>query len=273
MPPRAIPVDIRHARPQESGNYWGRKLRLVLSATVAAVAFVFFHLDAGIASAQPAAAPETAAAGTSSTDADASEPVAPPISIEPAASVPPGQLAAEPPSEPAAPPLALAPPDRPVVLPAGAGIEFVTLTDLSSKTSYLGERFDVVTTRDQIIDGQVLIPEGTWGVGEISLMVRKGGFGKPGRIDIRLVSMTLGDRQVALGGTREVRGKSGAGETVIGAAAIGIYSFAITGKSAVLPSGAAVTGIVKKDVALPARLAADRLTEPAPAEITETPEP
>lgn len=132
-------------------------------------------------------------------------------------------------------------------IPANTAIPFTLNQDLSSKINKQGDRFNVTAAEDVIVNGRVAIPRGTPGVGEISLLVEKGAFGKSGKLETRLLYMTLGNRQIELTGQKNDAGKSGTTGTVVTAVAAGVFSAFVTGKSALLPQGTTMIAYTKQE--------------------------
>ena len=71
-------------------------------------------------------------------------------------------------------------------LPSGETV-YVTLdTELSTKTSKIGDRFTVSISRDVMFEDTIAVPKDTNGVGAVTFVTDNGGFGKPGIIGIAL---------------------------------------------------------------------------------------
>jgi hypothetical protein len=134
------------------------------------------------------------------------------------------------------------------VLRAGAEIQLRTLTELGSKTSRVSERFNLEVSEDVRLNGRVVIPVGTRGVGEVTKLSHKGMFGKSGKIETRLLFLRVGDQQVRIAGTVGERGKGGAAATIGGTLVFLPAGLFITGTSAVLPPGTAATGFLESDL-------------------------
>lgn len=122
-----------------------------------------------------------------------------------------------------------------------------TLRDLSSKRNRQGDRFDLTVSEDVVVNGYVIIPRGSRGVGEISRLVPKGAFGKSGKLETRLLYVAVGNSRIRLDGSAADRGKSGTGATVATAVLAGVMSAFITGTSAEIPKGSTMVGYVDRD--------------------------
>ena len=131
----------------------------------------------------------------------------------------------------------------PVTIPAGTEVSLATLATISSKTAAKGDLFDLEVTQDVVRDGHVLIPKGTRGVGELTRAETSGSLGVAGALEGRLLYITVGGDTVRLEGLLGRMGKTSTGTVVA--------SFMITpiikGKSATIPAGTPVTGIVEHD--------------------------
>lgn len=117
------------------------------------------------------------------------------------------------------------------------------------KALRVGQRFEVETSEPVSLDGHVVIPVGTPGVGEISSVRNKGMWGKSGHFDIRLLYLRVGNRQIRLSGTLDDKGTAGG----VGAAAVSAIvflpaGFFMTGTSARMPAGTIIKGYLDEDV-------------------------
>lgn len=131
-----------------------------------------------------------------------------------------------------------------VTIPAGTEIPLATLAAISSKTAAKGDLFDLEVTQDVIRDGHVLVPKGTRGVGELTRAETSGSLGVAGALEGRLLYITIGDDTVRLEGLLGRLGKTSTGTLV----AAFMITPIIKGKSATIPAGTAVTGIVEHEV-------------------------
>jgi len=152
-----------------------------------------------------------------------------------------------------------------MVLRQGTAISFRTEKELSSKTSGVGERFELKATEDLKLGNVIVIPAGARGVGEVTRVERKGSFGKSGKIDTRLLYVVAGDQRIPLTGNTNEAGEGGTGATVAVAVVAGVFSAFVTGKSAVLPAGTLMTGHLENDVPVAAAPAPPALVVAPPA--------
>ena len=129
-------------------------------------------------------------------------------------------------------------------IPAGTEIPLATLAAISSKTAAKGDLFDLEVTQDVIRDGQVLVPKGTRGVGELTRVQASAGLGTSGGIEGQLLYIILGNDTVRLEGLLGRLAKTGTGTLV----ASFMLTPMIKSKNAAIPAGTMVTGIVQRDV-------------------------
>jgi hypothetical protein len=160
--------------------------------------------------------------------------------------VPPTPIAPAPPVQA----VIAVPVTAPLVLQAGTEVPMKTLAEVSSKLNRQGDRFDLVVSEDVLVQGHVVIPRGSRGVGEITKLVPKGAFGKSGKLEARLLYVAVGNSRIRLDGRTGDRGKSGTGATVATAVLAGVFSAFVTGTSAVIPAQSTMIGFVERDMPL-----------------------
>lgn len=142
--------------------------------------------------------------------------------------------------------------NQPAIIPAGTEIPLVTSTALSSKTSAKGDVFDLSVAENVAIAGHVLIPKGTRAVGELIRAEQRDMFGASGKLEARLLYIVLNgeslrlEGRLVIAGRQEIKGKSGTAATVGAIVAAGSLGFIVTGKSAVIPAGTMITGVVER---------------------------
>lgn len=135
----------------------------------------------------------------------------------------------------AAPPAEAAP--RTATLPYGTPVMVAILGELSSKTSKLGDAFDVIVAEDVSSEGTVVIPKGAIGHGEVTFVTNKGSFGKPGILGIALRNLELGDRRLVLDGRYREEGGNNNGGAAFTMFMVGIVAAAVQGKTGTIPPG------------------------------------
>lgn len=136
------------------------------------------------------------------------------------------------------------------VLRAGTEIPLRTLTEVNSRESKVGDRFNLEVAENVTLGGKIIIPVGTQAVGEVTKVVGKGMFGKSGKIETRLLYVKMGDQQLRIRGTVGDRGKGGTAATVGALAVVPIAAFFVTGTSAVLAPGSSAMGYLESDLSL-----------------------
>lgn len=122
---------------------------------------------------------------------------------------------------------------------SGTGISLPVILDqpLSSKTAQVGDRFAIRAAQDVRADGQILIPAGAIGMGEVTRVVRKGAFGRSGKIELRMVYVEGTQGRIPLEGLVERRGRSGKLPTIAVATVAGLGAGFVTGRSAEISAG------------------------------------
>lgn len=137
------------------------------------------------------------------------------------------------------------------VLHVGTPIHVRTMTELTTQNKVLrvGQRFEIETVEAVNLDGQLVIPVGTTGVGEITSVRNKGMWGKSGHFDIELRYLRMGDRQIKIMGKADDKGVAGgAGAVAVSALIFLPAGFFMTGTSARLPAGTNILATLSEDV-------------------------
>lgn len=138
------------------------------------------------------------------------------------------------------------------VLRTGTVVPVRILEELTTQGKKLrvGQRFNIEVSEAVMLNGQVVIPAGTPGVGEISSVRNKGMWGKSGNIEARLLYVRVGDRQIRISGAFNDKGVTGTAGVVGAVLLIPVAGFFMTGTSAVIASGSAVKGFLDEDIAV-----------------------
>lgn len=134
------------------------------------------------------------------------------------------------------------------VLRQGTAVEMVSEQLLSSKSARIGDRFPLRVAEDVKVNGYTVIPAGARGIGEVTMVDKKGMFGKSGKIATRVLYVNVGNHRIGLAGQADDAGSGGTAGVV--AAAILFWPAApfVTGRSANLPPGTRMTGWVENDM-------------------------
>lgn len=114
-----------------------------------------------------------------------------------------------------------------------------------------------------LVNGVVVIPAGSPAIAEVTDVRNKGMWGKSGKINARMLYVTVGDRKIRLRGVFDDKGVTGTAGVVAAIAFVPVAGFFTTGTSAALPLGAAVKGFVDEDVTI--MVAPTPTLAPAPA--------
>ena len=137
------------------------------------------------------------------------------------------------------------------MLRIGTEIPVKLRTELTTKNKSLrvGQRFEIETSEPVLLNGQLIIPVGTPGMGEVISVTNKGMWGKSGHFDIRLLYLRVGDRQIRLSGTLGDKGTAGGvGAVAVSAIVFLPAGFFMTGTSARMPAGTIIKGSLNEDV-------------------------
>jgi hypothetical protein len=134
------------------------------------------------------------------------------------------------------------------VLPAGTNIRLRTLTGLSSKDNKAGQQFDLEVAQDVMLNGIVVIPRGSPATGEVSMVKKKGMWGKSGKMETRVLSVRANGKDIPVHGTVSDKGDAGTAGVVASIVVLPIAGFFVTGTSAVLPAGTAATAQLDSDL-------------------------
>jgi hypothetical protein len=137
-------------------------------------------------------------------------------------------------------------------LRAGTSVPVKMAEGLTTKGKKLkvGQRFQLETAEAVTIDGNVVIPAGSPATGEITEVRNKGMWGKSGRINGRVLYVRANGRQIRMSGSIDDKGKTGTAGVVGAVVLIPIAGFFMTGTSADVPLGTAVTAFIDEDVSV-----------------------
>lgn len=142
------------------------------------------------------------------------------------------------------------PQDAGNVLKQGTPIHLATDTEMNSNDSRVGDRIDLRVLDAVSLNGRTIIPIGTRGVGEVTLVRRKGMWGKSGKLEFRPLHLLLGDRQIpisARANTKE-KGEKGTAGVVASIVVMPLAGFFVTGTSAIIPRGSTVEAELSEDL-------------------------
>lgn len=176
--------------------------------------------------------------------------------------------------QPAVPPIS-APAPTSAVLRVGTEVPLRLREELTTKGKKVrtGYRFQLETSEPVTVQGVTVIPAGSPAVGEVTNARNKGMWGKSGKLNARILYVTVNGRQIRLTGSFDDKGTAGGIAAVAVSAVVFLPAgFFMTGTSAKIPAGAIVKAFVDEDV--PLALAAapvQPLTVGAPAAVINVP--
>jgi glucose/arabinose dehydrogenase len=177
-------------------------------------------------------APALGAACLVCSTASLAQSVAPPATAQPAAAAPAAMTISSAPAS---------------VLPQGTNIRLRSLTELHSQHNRTGDRFDLEVAEDVMLNGLVVIPRGSPGVGEVTRVRHKGMWGRSGRLETRVLSVRANGMTIPITGTVAERGETGTAGVVASILVIPVAGFFVTGTSAILPAGTGFAGTTNSD--------------------------
>lgn len=143
-------------------------------------------------------------------------------------------------------------------------VSFMHEVTTEDKASKVGDRPRMQVAEDVVVDGVVVIPMGTPVVGELTAVRNKGMWGKSGKIEGRVVSMSLNGRTIRMSGAFDDKGVTGTAGVVAAVAFVPVVGFFVTGTSARIPAGGQINAYIDEDVAFTVKPKA----APAPIEVS-----
>ena len=133
------------------------------------------------------------------------------------------------------------------VLPRGTNVRLRSMAELHSQRNRTGDRFDLEVAEDVMLNGVVIIPRGSPGVGEVTRVRHKGMWGRSGRLETRLLSVRANGANIPITGSVAERGETGTAGVVASILVIPVAGFFVTGTSAILPAGTGFSGTTDSD--------------------------
>ena len=146
-----------------------------------------------------------------------------------------------------------APATNNAMLRVGTEVPLRLLEELTTggKKLRVGQRFRMETSAPVMVQGVVVIPTGSPAVGEITDVRNKGMWGKSGKLNARVLYVTVNGRQIRMTGAFDDKGVAGGvGAVAVSLIVIPVAGFFMTGTSAKVPVGSAVKGFIDEDVSL-----------------------
>lgn len=136
-----------------------------------------------------------------------------------------------------------------IVLPAGSQVPLRILEEVSSKTARKGDLVKLEVAEDYLVDGRVVLSEGTPATAELTLAEKKGWMGRAGKLAARMLYLELPRGPVRLSGELGEAGQSNAEVATVLSAFTGLGF--ITGKSAVIPAGTELVARLDREARIP----------------------
>lgn len=165
------------------------------------------------------------------------------------------------------------------VLRGGAQVRVRFLHEVTTedKVSKVGDRPRMEVAENVTVDGVTVIPQGTPVTGELTAVRNKGMWGKSGKIEGRVLNLSLNGRTIRMSGAFDDKGVTGTAGVVAAVALVPVVGFFVTGTSARIPANSQISAYVDEDVAFtvapaaapkPIEVAAPVAVEAAPVPAT-----
>jgi hypothetical protein len=165
------------------------------------------------------------------------------------------------------------------VLRGGAQVRVRFLHEITTedKASKVGDRPRMEVAENVTVDGVTVIPQGTPVTGELTAVRNKGMWGKSGKIEGRVLNLSLNGRTIRMSGAFDDKGVTGTAGVVGAVLLVPIVGFFVTGTSARIPAGGQISSYVDEDIVftvtpaaapVPMQVAAPVPVEPVPAPTT-----
>jgi hypothetical protein len=157
------------------------------------------------------------------------------------------------------------------IIRGGAQVRVRFLHELTTedRASSVGQRVRLEVAEDVVADGVTIIPRGTPVTGELTAVRNKGMWGRSGKIEGRILNMTLNGRTVRMSGAFDDKGVTGTAGVVAAVVLVPIVGFFVTGTSARIPAGGEVSAYIDEDVVF--SVTAAPAPVPVPAVAAEQP--
>lgn len=138
------------------------------------------------------------------------------------------------------------------ILRVGTTVPLRVVEPLTTKGKKLkvGHRFRLQVSEAVMLNDQVVIPSGSPAMGEVTDIRNKGMWGKSGKINARILYVTVNGRQIRLSGQIDDKGVTGTAGVVAAVALIPVAGFFTTGTSAEIPIDTPVTAFLDEDVSV-----------------------
>ncbi len=127
-------------------------------------------------------------------------------------------------------------------------VQFLHEITTEDKASKVGDRPRLEVAENVVIDGVTVVPKGTPVVGELTAVRNKGMWGKSGKIEGRVLNMSLNGRTIRMSGAFDDKGVTGTAGVVAAVALVPVVGFFVTGTSARIPAGGQISAYVDEDI-------------------------
>lgn len=136
------------------------------------------------------------------------------------------------------------------VLRGGAQVRVRFLHEITTedKASKVGDRPRMEVAENVTVDGITVIPQGTPVTGELTAVRNKGMWGKSGKIEGRVLNLSLNGRTIRMSGAFDDKGVTGTAAVVGAVLLIPVVGFFVTGTSARIPAGGQISSYVDEDI-------------------------
>lgn len=139
------------------------------------------------------------------------------------------------------------------MLPAGFALDIEIAEPVSSRTHSRGHRFRIRLVEPAIVDGRVLLPVGTTGVGEVVHSARSSFGGKPGELLLAARYLEHGGVQIPVRGLRYgARGRDNSNAAFAANVFAGPLGMLISGNEVRFPAGTVGSVLVTADTGVAA---------------------
>ena len=150
-------------------------------------------------------------------------------------------------------------------VPAGTPVQVELADDVSTKVQKSGDTINLKLAAPLIVDGRIVLREGTPGVGQVVEAVKPGIGGRAGKLVLAARYLTKGGEQIPLqglqlagAGASKANEAQAVGLTGIAFAPLGFISLAVQGGDLTFPAGSTASAKVATDTRLPSLGAATR---------------
>ena len=127
-------------------------------------------------------------------------------------------------------------------------VTFLHEITTEDKASKVGDRPRMEVAENVVVDGVTVIPKGTPVTGELTAVRNMGMWGKSGKLEGRVLNLSLNGRTVRMSGAFDDKGVTGTAAVVGAVLLVPIVGFFVTGTSARIPAGGQISAYVDEDI-------------------------